>query len=254
MNMCKFGAALLATLTAAIMADASVIFHNTGHTSGWSQVFEEHNGTVETVSNVVYKGSTAIKCRQLYDSGYNGRYHSEVIKNNVKQRGDTGFYGFAFRLSSSWQFVNQTYNIAQFIADFTDSSCEDWMPSSMVWIYGTQLNTRVKHGTLCNQSTTSFNNLASVSRGVWHKIVIQAKWESDNTGYYKMWYDGNKVLEEYNRPTMINEDEWFQMRVGLYASGWYDDGYMAGSQSERQVWFDQIGAGTTFADADPDQW
>lgn len=245
------GVCLLAT---ALPTAAAVIFHNTGTTSGWSSINQEHYGSVSQVTNVVYEGSTAIKCTQVYDPSYDGRYHSEVVKSNVYHRGDTGFYGFAFRLQSDWQFQNQPYNIAQFIADFSDTGCDDYMPSSMVWIQGNQLYTRVKQGTVCNQQTVTFGNLATITAGVWHKVVIQAKWASDGTGFYKLWYDGQKVLERYNLSTTVADDRYFQMRVGLYANGWHDSGTMLGTQGTRSVWFDEIGAGTTFADADPDQW
>jgi len=43
-------------------------------------------------------------------------------------------------------------------------------------------------------------------------------------------------------------------RPGLYANGWHDSGSMTGTQGTRTVYFDQIGIGTTFADADPAQW
>ncbi|ADO69935.1 polysaccharide lyase [Stigmatella aurantiaca] len=256
MKLKKIGVTVGASLFAvALVAEAAVIFHNTGTLSGWNSINREHNGSVTEVTNVTYGGSpTALKMTQIYDSAYKGRYHSEVVKNNVYRRGDTGFYGFAFRLQNDWQFQPQSYNIAQFIADFSNTGCDDYMPTSMVWLSGNQLSTRVKYGSICAQKTLTFNNLATVSAGEWHKVVIQAKWASDGTGFYKMWFDGNKVLEQYNLSTTISDDRYFQFRVGLYANGWYDDKYMQGSQSNRSIWFDEIGAGTTFADADPDQW
>lgn len=244
-----------ALLSLCLPAQATQIFRNTGTTSGWDSTNQEHSGSVQEVSNVVYKGSTALKMIQIYDPSWTGRYHSEVVKNNVYKRGDTGFYGFAFRLQENWQFSPaQSYNIAQFIADFSDTGCDDYMPSSMVWLVGNQLYTRVKQGTICAQKIQTFPNLATVSAGVWHKIVIQASWKTDGTGYYKMWFDGTKVLEQYNIDTTIADDRAFQFRVGLYANGWYDDKGMKGTQGTRQVWVDQIAAGSTFADADPDQW
>ena len=54
------------------------------------------------------------------------------------------------------------------------------------------------------------------------------------------------IADPANRP--------FQFRVGLYANGWHDQGTMVGSQGTRSVYFDQIGVGTAFADADPNQW
>jgi hypothetical protein len=247
---------VLAALSATTSATQS--FANRGTTpAGWDFVLKEDKGTVDQVTNVVYGSSgTAIKVTQTYDPGYTGRYHSEVHHFQAYHRGEQGFYGFAFRLQDDWQFAPaQSYNLAQFIADFTDTGCDDWMPSSMVWIVGNQLASRVKTNTVCAQVTTEFLNLATVSAGTWHKVVIQANWQNDDTGFYKLWFDGVKVLEKFNIATNIDDTREFQFHVGLYANGWHDDaGGMKGTQPFRQVWYDQIGMGTTFADADPDQW
>ena len=242
-----------------LTVQASQIFGNHGTRSGWDLIFEEHSGTIQEVSNVVYEGSTALKMTQVYDPGYDGRYHSEVVKHNVYSRGQTGFYGFAFRLSQDWQTSPaQSYNLAQFIADFSDvngGKCDGYMPSSMVWVVGNQLFSRVKTGTVCDQHTTTFPNLATITPGQWYKIEIQASWKSDGTGYYKMWLNGVSILAQYNIATTVADDRGFDFRVGLYANGWHDDsGGMKGTQGTRQVWYDEIAAGTTFADADPAQW
>jgi hypothetical protein len=242
-------------LALGLSTQATQIFSNTGTTSGWDSTNKEHKGTVQQVTNVVYKGTTALKMTQVYDSSYTGRYHSEVVKNNVYKRGDTGFYGFAFRLQEDWQFSPaQSYNIAQFIADFSDTGCDDYMPSSMVWLEGNQLYSRVKQGTICAQKIQTFPNLATVTAGVWHRVEIQASWKTDGTGYYKIWFDGTKVLQETDINTTIEDDRAFQFRVGLYANGWHDDKTMKGTQGTRQIWYDQISAGSVFADADPAQW
>lgn len=244
-----------ALLALSLTAQATQIFSNTGTTSGWDSTNKEHSGTVQQVTNVVYQGPTALKMTQIYDPSYSGRYHSEVVKNNVYKRGDSGFYGFAFRLQDNWQFSPaQSYNIAQFIADFSDTGCDDYMPSSMVWLVGDQLYTRVKQGSICSQKTQTFPNLATVSAGTWHKIEIQATWKSDGTGQYKLWFDGKKVLDKSNIATTIDDARAFQFRVGLYANGWHDDKGLKGTQGTRSVWYDEIAAGSTFADADPDQW
>ena len=246
---------IAALLMLGLTAQATQQFSNTGTLSGWDSTNAEHSGSVQQVTNVFYEGPTALKMTQIYDSSYSGRYHSEVVKNNVYKRGDTGFYGFAFRLQDNWQFSPaQSYNIAQFIADFSDTGCDDYMPSSMVWLVGNQLYSRVKQGTICAQHIQTFPNLATVSAGAWHKIEIQASWKTDGTGFYKLWFDGTKVLEQYNLDTTIDDGRYFQFRVGLYANGWHDDNGMKGTQGTRQVWYDEIAAGTTFADADPAQW
>ncbi|KAI1503309.1 polysaccharide lyase [Biscogniauxia marginata] len=243
---------------AASAAQATQFWHNEGTTDGWDTFTHENKGTVQQVSNMFYKGSTALKMTQIYDPSWTGRYHSEAVKFNAYKKGDTGFYGFAFRLQEDWQFSPaQGFNLAQFIADFTNLGCsETYMPGTMVWIEGNQLATRVKYGDVCPtsaQKTRSFKNLKTVTAGVWHRVEIQASWKSDGTGFFKMWYDGEKVTETYDIPTTVSDGRAFQFRVGLYANGWHDHGY-EGTQGTRQVWYDQIAAGSGFKDADPDGW
>lgn len=244
-------------LALGLTVQATQLFGNHGTLSGWDSINQEHQGTVQQVTNVYYEPSTALKMTQIYDSSYSGRYHSEVVKNNVYKRGDTGFYGFAFRLQQDWQTSPaQSYNLAQFIADFSNTGCDDYAPTSMVWIVGDQLYSRVKFGKICDHvPPTTFKNLATITPGVWYKVEIQASWKTDGTGYYKIWLNGSSVLAQYNIDTTLEDDREFQFRVGLYANGWHDDqGGMKGSQGTRQVWYDEIAAGSTFADADPDQW
>ncbi len=253
------------TLVAASLAffsfavDATQTFYNQGALQGFDFVRHEHLGTVEQVTNVVYKGSSALKMTQTFDPGYTDRYHSEVDHDQGYKRNDELFYGFMFRLSDGWDFEPQSYNIAQFIADRPGAGCggDDWMPSSMVWIQGNQLTSRIVSGQYrqpdCSRTITTLNNLATVSAGVWHKVIIQARWKSDSTGYYKIWFDGVKVFERFNVATTVNDDSVFQFRVGLYANSWHDDGHMVGTQSFRQVWYDEVAVGTEFRDVDPDQ-
>jgi hypothetical protein len=241
------------------LAQAERLFYNSGTRSGWNYVREEHQGTVEQVTNVAYEGSTALKMSQRYDQNYNGRYHSEVDVSDGYQRHDHRFYGFMFRLSDSWEFTDQGYNIAQFIANRPGAGCggDDWMPSSMIWLNGNKLTSRIVSGSYrqpdCSRSIETLNNLGTVQPGKWHKVILQVKWKSDKTGEYKIWFDGQKVFERYNVATTVNDDEVFQFRVGLYANSWYDDGYMSGNQPFRQIWYDEIAVGTEFKDVDPDQ-
>ncbi|KAI9051621.1 hypothetical protein LZ554_004664 [Drepanopeziza brunnea f. sp. 'monogermtubi'] len=228
----------------------------------WDAIFIDSGsqGTVSQVDNVFYESPTALKMTQTY-TGYGGRYHSEVHRYNAYRKGDTGFYGFAFRLSSEWQFAPaQSYNLAQFIADFSDlpACAETYMPSSMLWLVGDRLQSRVKTGAVCpvsQQRVVPFADLATVTRGAWHTVVIQARWRDDAAGFYKIWFDGQSVLNRTGIETTVSDPRYFQFRVGLYANGWFDDdGGMKGTQPFRQVWFDEIAAGTKFADADPGQW
>ena len=221
----------------------------------------------------------ALKFTQTWDPAWkasdpNHRFHSEVIHRNGYNLGDSRFYGFWFRLQDSWPASPaQSYNLAQFIASFSGLSCDDGhVPSTMIWVEGNQLATRVRNGTICNNSKpiTSWKNLATVTPGAWHKIVIQANWQSSASGYFKLWYDGVKKVDTLGTagapltgttPVETSTTQ-FEFRVGIYANSWHDDaagckganGACTTDEGFRQVWFDEIGIGTTFADADPEQW
>lgn len=80
------------------LAHATQTFSNKGTTDAWSNINHEHQGTVQQVTDIFYEGPSAMKCTQIYDASYTGRYHSDLRKDNIYRKGDSGFYGFAFRL------------------------------------------------------------------------------------------------------------------------------------------------------------
>lgn len=258
----KCFAAAASFCAVAAIGHATAWFHNTGSISdgggfsNWDSSNLDSNCSLADSTSVVYKGTGSFKATTNYVSGYTGRYHAMKSKNSVYTLGATGFYGFAFYLQSSWDFTGtQDYQLFQFIADYTGASCgETWQPSTMVWVRGNQLATRRNYGPdACNRTTQSYTGLATVSAGVWHRVVIQAHWTNDSTGYLKLWFDGTKVLEQLGLATTINASNPYRMDVGIYANSWHDQGTCVGS-TNRQAWFDQIGTGSTFADADPAQW
>ena len=235
---------------------AFAVLFRTPARPGWNGSIVERLGSITQVSSPAFKGGNAIRFTQVFDPGYTGRYHSEVYRNDGYRPGDQRFYGFAFYMPGNWQSVNQSFNIAQFIADFGNTGCDDWMPTTMMWITGNQLSTRVKSGTVCSQRITTFSNIATISQGQWHTVVIQASWQSNSTGFFKVWFDGTKVLERFNIATTIADPQNrpYSFRVGMYANAWHDQHGMVGTQGTRTWYMDQIAVGTTFADVNPGAW
>lgn len=199
-------------------ASADRLFYNSGTLSGWDGSRHENKGTLSEVTNISYKTGTALKMTQTYDPGYKGRYHSEVDHNDGYSRGDERFYGFMFRVSQDWEFVSQNLNIAQFIAHRPGgNNCGDLdMPSTMIWIAGKQLHSRLVQGAYnggnCQRNFVDLPNLGEIVPGKWHKIIIQAKWEDNDTGYFKLWFDGKKSVEKYGLKTTVGGDWRFQYR------------------------------------------
>jgi hypothetical protein len=232
---------------------AEQIFNNRGNLDGWGGQQTEHKGEIKEVTNVFFDEPPALAMMQTFDASYTGRYHSEVRVLNAYQHGDTRFYGFAFQLPPDWQFdPPQSYDLAQFIAQF--DKCDSFMPTTMFWVEGTKLFTRLKSGSVCDQKTRELPLDVTLTAGEWHKVIIEANWESKATGFLRLWFDGNLVVDEKDVATTVSEDVPFQFRVGLYANGWHDDKGMKGSQGFRQVFYDKIAIATTKEEADPDLW
>ncbi|EMR65554.1 putative glucuronan lyase a protein [Eutypa lata UCREL1] len=254
---------LLALLgsSAPALVPAARIWSSDGSRASWDDSYIDAGtaGKVTEVDNVYYGTAPALKMEQRYQASYGGLYHAEVHHYEGYKRGDKLSYGFEFRLQSDWDFTpGVSFNLAQFIADFTDLGCEEtWMPSTMVYLYGNQLTTRVKYGNVCptdQQKITTFGNLATVTAGVWHKVVLEVSWKSDGTGTFNLWFDGRQAagMPKTGIPTTVTQAREFQFRVGLYANGWKKG--MSVAQPFRQVWFDRIAIGDAPADVDPDNW
>ncbi len=252
-NICKLLALASIVSVAATASYGTVYFQNTGVKSGWNSTTGEHNGSTSEVTSPTYKGSKALRHRQIYDSSYSGRYHSEAMKKDMKKRGWSRYYGFVFRVPSNWQTVNQRFNIQQFIANI---GCSSWEPTTMTWIKGNKISTRKKTSSSgkCNGSATNWNDLASFSKGVWHAVIIRGVWKSDSTGTFKFWFDYSKKLERFNTKTTLPTDTKFQFRIGNYANDWHDKGFMEGTQGTRDIFTDHVRVTSSWNEVKPNAW
>ncbi|CAF3540793.1 unnamed protein product [Fusarium graminearum] len=246
---------VLATIALSPPSTAKRVFYNEGNLEGWDYILKENEGTVHVDQDIVNNGNTSIKMTQTYTPGYQGRYHSEVHHNDRGyKRNDEFFYGFSFRLMEDWDFQNQSYNLAQFIANREGAGCgnDDWKPSSLFWLEEDQLASRLVSGPFwqpnCTRQIDEFRGLAKITAGEWHRVAIHASWRNDTSGFYRMWVDGTQVLHQQNRKTTLDDDSTYQLHVGLYANGWHDDGGILGNQAYREVWYDAIVIGTEFRD------
>ena len=254
------GLSLCTALGAATAPSAygTVLFENTGTLSGWSNTPSgEHNGSVTQVSSPVFKGTTALRSRQIFDPNYDGRYHAEAVVTGIGQQGQDRYYASTFYLPANWQFVNQNFNFTQFGATFSNTSCGGTInkPTTMNWLFGTTLRTRVKYNTVCAPLVTEFVVTTNLTAGVWHRYVQRIRYASTNTGNFQTWLDGTLVVDRAGIATTVAENPSFRWSVGLYANGWHDDGgVMVGTQGTRDVFHDHYRIASSFAEANPDAW
>ena len=130
---------------------------------------------------------------------------------------ETGYYGFAFMLDKDWVFDNHMYTISQFITSFKDWDCGSYhrqsSPTTMTFINGSELFTRVRYGDICLAETYKVLKVGTVVPGQWHTFVLGARWEKDKKGFFQVWFDGKEVLNKNHLATTLNIDHrYFVMR------------------------------------------
>jgi len=134
--------------------------------------------------------------------------------------GETRYYGFAFKLGKDWKFEETWITIAQFISNFKNWKCpkhkKEWTPTTMVWIRGNKLFTRVRYGSICENRQQTIFKLGKVVPGKWHTLVLGVSWEKLNKGFFQAWFDGSLIVDLKNIATTVDIDKrYFQFRVGI---------------------------------------
>src|SRR5436190_12426489 len=186
----------IAVAVAPSICDATIHFENTGNLTGWTTIWhEDGQGDVTEVNSPVFKGVTALRCRTVFRSTYGGRYHTEVRKGGMAQIGMDRYYGWVFYLPSNWQFVNQSFNVQQFIGNA--SGCSGGQPWTMTHLVDHSLITRITTGPDgCTRTHEPFTVSTNVTAGTWHRIVLHGKWQPNNTGTFQFWYDGSQKVNK----------------------------------------------------------
>lgn len=81
-------ATALAVLTLTGTSFASRTFSNNGTLAGWDYLVNRQLGTIQEVTDIVYKGPTALKFTQTFNLNVEKWYTSEGILNQGYHRGE----------------------------------------------------------------------------------------------------------------------------------------------------------------------
>jgi len=179
----------------------------------------------------------------------------------------------AFKLADDWEFtdeskygpkiMNNRVTILQFITNFKDVNCgathKGAVPSTMFWLQGDMLYSRIRMGTPCKDGLDQRMEfkVGKVMPGVWHALVFGAHWSKRDDGWFTVWLDRKLRVDKMNLPTFMKVDHrLFQFRVGIYPNWWTWDhsGHpfiQPGHQKKKVIYIDSIGYGPSITDADP---
>ncbi|KAF7591737.1 hypothetical protein BBP40_001181 [Aspergillus hancockii] len=179
----------------------------------------QHDGAVQRLPNVIFGGEITLNITHFNEISHKDGHLTDIqlMENNLYKRGDEGLYGFTFQLHRAWESQPElVYHLARFDADVGDIGYAYWiyMPYTMFFVRDNQLHAFIMTGTPCSPKFNYLSNLAAVTAGQWHKVILQAKWRADETGYLKIWFDGVNVLQKYNIMTTLDDDRVFRFAVG----------------------------------------
>jgi MYXO-CTERM domain-containing protein len=241
--MNKRGAARSIQLFLALLAGSSaevhaeVLFQNTGNKLGWGRVFTQKAGTITEVTSPVYKGTTAVKTTQTYQSSDGKNYHSEIIKEKAHLAGQDLYYGHAVYLPADWVFHGQNVTFQQ------------WAPEQpeAPWILMYLQGDRVRLGGRGANGDKDAGRVTGL-RGTWIRFVTRIHMATD--GAFEVWINGEKTFSQ--RGNFRAHGPSMRWSNGIYCTRW--DTETPTGPRELTFWHDNMRIATTYAEADPATW
>jgi hypothetical protein len=230
-------AALVATAAWPAAARAAVLFQNTGNTMGWGRVFTQRAGTITEVTSPVYKGTTAVKTTQTYQTSNGQNYHSEIIKTMAHLAGQDLYYGQVIYLPPDWVFHSQNVTFQQWAPEMPEA------PWILMFLQGEKVR-------LGGRGANGDKDVGTIGglRGTWIRIVTRIKMATD--GAFEVWINGKKEFSQMgNFRAMGPSMRWSS---GIYCTRW--DTETPTGPRELSIFHDSLRIATTYEEADPESW
>ena len=227
----------LVALCAAPSARAEVLFQNAGVPDGWQSLFTQKAGTITQVSSPVFKGKTAMKTTQTYQSSDGNNYHSEMIKRMAHLAGQDLYYGHAVYLPPDWVFHSQNVTFQQWAPEMPEAP----------WILMYIQNDMIRLGGRGAMGDKDVGRVTGL-KGTWIRFVTRI--HMANPGVFEVWINGDKVFsKQWNLRAMGPSLRWSN---GIYCTRW--DTETPTGPRELSFWHDNMRIATTYEEADPASW
>ncbi len=225
------------TLAGAGGARAEVLFQNPGNTRGWDRLFTQKAGTINEVSSPVYKGTTAVKTTQTYQTSDAKNYHSEIIKAKAHLAGQDLYYGHAVYLPADWVFHGQNVTFQQWAPEQPEA------PWVLMYLQGDRLRLGGR-GAMGDKDAGRVTGL----RGTWIRFVTRIHMATD--GVFEVWINGEKTFSQ--RGNWRAHGPSMRWSNGIYCTRW--DTETPTGPRELTFFHDNMRIATTYAEADPATW
>lgn len=229
-------------LAASTATYGTVYFQNNGTKEGWPNYPQkpEAKGTITDVTSPTYHSTSTIKFTQTFESGYTGRYHSEVDIEGAEQSGQDRYYGMTVYLPSGWVYAKDQVNIQQW------AGTGPWI---IMRVDGTDLLVNFDHLSNLNGEP----HLQAMPNGQWVRIVTHILSKSGTSGLFEVWINGTKKMTEKANFVAPSNGGAIRWSTGCYVSGWFHASKPQGP-STRIVYGTHYRVASSESEAEPANW
>jgi hypothetical protein len=233
------GAAVLLTSTS--LSYGTVYFQNNGDHTTWPNYPQtpEAKGTITNVSSPTFHSTSSIHFTQTFESGYTGRYHSEVDIEGIQQNNQDRYYGLALYVPSNWQNATDQVNFQQW------AGTGPWL---IMRIDGSDILM------LFDSSATGGGepHLQAMPHGAWTRVVSRI-YSHGSTGEFQCWINGTLKITRNGNFQAPGNGGAIRWSAGCYVSGWYQRSSPQGP-SFRETYETHYRVADSYANAEPNNW
>lgn len=220
---------------------------------GLSGLYTEtaRTGSPSVVPGQGYLGSSGLVVEVDPADLVNNGNRAEVALYNLSPYGETLFYGWRFFIPASdpdgfqWQILAQWYQLPDFPKGETFDFFYAHPPVHLVYVPGfLEIKTTVGGERTLGRT--------AISKGVWHSVVFEIRFRTDERGFVQTWVDGAPVTAS-NGTDFRTYGATLHNRAGTYLKLGLYRGYVNQTQasSANTVVLDNLAVGRTYAEVMP---
>jgi len=150
--------------------------------------------------------------------------------------GDEYWYGWSIFFPEEY---NEIHPASTVLNRFTHKK-EEWP----LWRFGQRKNAYGLSGQPLGKGSERlkfkiFGGKNKNLKGEWHKIEVQVKWSKDNSGFFRVWSDGEQKVD-YSGPTIIEKNVGFRYGLNRIGLSRYKDKFDVDKVPTQKVYFSNV--------------
>ena len=208
-------------------------FYSPGTVDDWTKEYsvgESYN--VRSVPAPTRRGASALRMETRYGDTGNG-YHTEMELDRDSPDG-VAWYGFSTYIPASWVDSEQTVITAQWWTNSGAGPPLSFEIQGDQWLIAQRWSRR--EGGEVKQAVDK------IHKGEWTDWVVEANWSDRDSGYIRIWRNGEVAYERLGQ-SLFRNTETLRFKIGLYVWPWNHDRPLPERSSPRVIYHDEIRIG-----------